>query len=525
MRISLIFALLVVLTGCKIVIETPPEGRVVSESGSFSCGASSKCTVSVDDTLFSETFRAISVDPNYQFTGWRKRQKGLCGGRKEPCTLVTEGFAGNDALMQFLTTDEVFYLEPIFKKFDLPNVLNIPVEEAYDKLRRDLYGLEDLEVGAVVDIDLQGDGLLDLVVIRDHFDGSSQNATAFILDRDKGYIKKPLDTAHWSTIPKVADFNNDGLDDLYLPTTGTETAPGLDNGDPNGLWIQKNTGKFIGGNQFVEFTDYTHSACVFDLNGDGYMDILDGNVYKQPPKVWINEGNTEFNYHTSYYPAELDNIPFAWCVSGDFNRDGYDDVMMGANSGEYRLGPNGEQLGRVVDGNFQPIGNSHVVLLSDGEKLVYDPSNGRLKTGIRNAVGNAPEFGGNWAIGALGMERIRHNDDECIDVAIHVTDYKYQSHFQVWQGDCEGGFELAFKRSIVRGEPIKQFGPAFYMKVFDVNGDGEDDFFTYNLANPELRELSLFLKNDQGSYTKTAMTKELAYTLPASFWLSVTWSE
>ncbi len=103
--------------GCKILVEVPEGGSVVTASGTFGCDEGASCSVDVFDVNFDETFSAVAAD-GYEFAGWKKRNRGLCGGKDAPCALLTSGFVDNDTLLGFLDTDEEFYLEPVFVPFD-----------------------------------------------------------------------------------------------------------------------------------------------------------------------------------------------------------------------------------------------------------------------------------------------------------------------------------------------------------------------------------------------------------------------
>ena len=105
------------LVGCKIQIDVPKGGYVISESGSYECRAGQACTIDVYSIYFDETFVAVP-DQGYHFSGWKKRDKGLCGGRNQPCWLPTTGFLGHDALLAVLESDTIFYLTPVFAKCD-----------------------------------------------------------------------------------------------------------------------------------------------------------------------------------------------------------------------------------------------------------------------------------------------------------------------------------------------------------------------------------------------------------------------
>lgn len=107
----------VTLGGCKIQLSSSTGGSISTESGSFSCQPNSRCQpVDVSDIHFDETFIA-RPNSGYEFVGWKKRDRGLCGGNNQPCRLFTSGFAGNDALLGFLSRpEEIFYLEAEFRE-------------------------------------------------------------------------------------------------------------------------------------------------------------------------------------------------------------------------------------------------------------------------------------------------------------------------------------------------------------------------------------------------------------------------
>jgi hypothetical protein len=115
-RINLFLPVLVILTlvGCKVEIEVPEGGDVVTESGAYRCLSGKKCIVDVTDIYFDETFIARPKS-GYAFAGWEKQRRGLCGGANKPCHLFTSGFEGKDALLDILASDDVFFLTPVFQ--------------------------------------------------------------------------------------------------------------------------------------------------------------------------------------------------------------------------------------------------------------------------------------------------------------------------------------------------------------------------------------------------------------------------
>lgn len=115
LRAAIALTLASLAAGCKIEITVPPEGRVATESGAIACGPAETCVVEVTDVFFDETFIAQPQD-GFEFTGWRKRDRGFCGDRSTPCRLATTGFPGNDDLMSLLRSDQTFFLEPVFEE-------------------------------------------------------------------------------------------------------------------------------------------------------------------------------------------------------------------------------------------------------------------------------------------------------------------------------------------------------------------------------------------------------------------------
>lgn len=103
------------LAACKIEIDVPTSGSVDTNSNAINCPAGTACSVDVSDIYFDETFVAQPAS-GFAFEGWKKRDRGLCGGNTTPCRLTTSGFEGSAALTAILENpDEVFYLEPVFR--------------------------------------------------------------------------------------------------------------------------------------------------------------------------------------------------------------------------------------------------------------------------------------------------------------------------------------------------------------------------------------------------------------------------
>lgn len=105
--------LLLLLCGCRIKVVVPAGGTVTTESGRYTCLAGAQCAIEVNDLFFNETF-FVEPESGFTFGGWLKRPWFFCGGSLSPCSLATAAMEGNSWLENILSSDEVFYLEPIF---------------------------------------------------------------------------------------------------------------------------------------------------------------------------------------------------------------------------------------------------------------------------------------------------------------------------------------------------------------------------------------------------------------------------
>ena len=106
--------LFVILSGCRVNVDVPPGGRVVSTSGAFDCAQDAPCDVDILDTNFDDTFTA-EPDEGFTFVRWKTAALHFCGGADTPCRLTTLIFAGNEAFESFLVDTTIeFFLVPVF---------------------------------------------------------------------------------------------------------------------------------------------------------------------------------------------------------------------------------------------------------------------------------------------------------------------------------------------------------------------------------------------------------------------------
>jgi len=117
MKCSLIIlgcAVLALTSACKLEINTPASGVVETDSGNYNCQSGEKCVINIEDTNFDESFTARG-NAGYFFLSWKDIEGGFCRWSVRPCRLSTKDFGGIDVLLETLSSDRTFYLEPQFQ--------------------------------------------------------------------------------------------------------------------------------------------------------------------------------------------------------------------------------------------------------------------------------------------------------------------------------------------------------------------------------------------------------------------------
>jgi hypothetical protein len=270
----------------------------------------------------------------------------------------------------------------------------------------------------------------------------------------------------------VADFNADGLQDIFVADTGLDAEPFP--GAQSRLLLQTTDGRLDDVTRWnvPKLIAHTNAVCSGDYDADGDQDLFLAIVNNEHV-LWENDGNGKFSDATlTILPAELNGngedpvLSFQQCATADFNNDGRDDLVLGQ-----------QDIGRpehyIRDNDLFVLRDSHVVLYGDPQ--------GRLKI--------------NYSIGLLPVEWDRAGDrpqvtdiqaadfdqDDCIDLLVSSSDDGAQSrtNFAVYFGDCTGGFSAAVDYTI-----SPSLKPAHVLHVTDFNRDGFPDFVPHYLSDP-----------------------------------------
>ena len=162
----------------------------------------------------------------------------------------------------------------------------------------------------------------------------------------------------------VADFNGDGIDDLFAAAQGPDGRPFP--GEQNVLLLSQGAGRL----EDVSFTnlpikdEMAHGAAAGDIDGDGDLDLIvvtnaGGGRAKLETYFLINDGTGKFNLspgsaHLPAGPSRKRNY-FLTARFSDINQDGNVDLMMAgsADMGQNSLLLYGDGTGNFRDSNVK----------------------------------------------------------------------------------------------------------------------------------------------------------------------------
>ncbi|WP_299016960.1 VCBS repeat-containing protein [uncultured Photobacterium sp.] len=264
-------------------------------------------------------------------------------------------------------------------------------------------------VEAVALGDVNGDGFLDIV------QANAYNEPNYIFLND-GTGKftdsgQRLGKNHTTSIA-LGDMNGDG----HLDIVAGNSARFSDDGNVNYIYFNDGRGNFtdIKG---VSGNNNTASIALGDMNGDSYLDIVEGNSGKAHDKIYINDGQGKMTHIATPYGTDKNTKSIAL---GDMNEDGYLDVFVGniggasvkdyvlLNDGKGNLRDSGQKLGGGSthtssyglgdvngDGHLDIVpSNSDRAYLNDGKgKFTYSEQKMSHRTYMETVLGDIDNDG------------------------------------------------------------------------------------------------------------------------------------
>ncbi|MFC2138207.1 FG-GAP-like repeat-containing protein, partial [Bacteroidota bacterium] len=216
---------------------------------------------------------------------------------------IDQGFSGSD----FAAIDS-FTILPVFEDINI-----------------NLMGVDD---GSVAWGDYDNDNDLDILITgKDTLDQIyskiyKNNGNNYFIKQNAIYIKNvTYSSAAWG------DYDNDGYIDILI--TGVSN-----DGEITKVFKNYSSDYFIEQTEISLIGVYNGLAAWGDYNNDGYLDILitGESHYGRITKVYKNNGDNTFTEQVGFSLEGVENSSAAW---GDYNNDGYLDILMAgySNSG------------------------------------------------------------------------------------------------------------------------------------------------------------------------------------------------
>jgi hypothetical protein len=278
-----------------------------------------------------------------------------------------------------------------------------------------------------------------------------------------------------------ADLNNDGREDLVIPTL-------------TGFSVVLSTGDATYGAK----TNYTvpnsdpSGVVLLDLNNDGKMDVIAYNSFASGFYEYLNNGNGTFHLQATVTPANIQHIQAI--AVGDFNHDGYVDVaitdasslhiLFNNHSQGWSIGPTTSVPGisELSVGDFDGDGMADIASSTTQATYLYFGDNTGHFTVVNATMSAHPMM--------FLMDLNGDGKSDLVGAAVASSNQGVDTYYhQLWviYGNAsrainDNGIELGWYVSpFVSGEPA----PSPVVDVADFNGDGVQDFTLVESQNAD----------------------------------------
>lgn len=347
--------------------------------------------------------------------------------------------------------------------------------------------------------DFDGDGDNDLI-------SHNSPATQFVYleNQGDGTFSTPTTFSSGTTATHTlaADFDEDGVIDLVVSDTASGFVRYLrGNGD----------GSFAAPTTVSTASQFQPGrSVVFDYDNDGHLDVAVVNF--QGPNVRIYRGNGDGSFADGNSIATGDpTLLGREIATGDFNNDGYADLVVGYTDKAYAnvffgngssfapasalasLSSATDGISDITVGDFNGDGSDDIALnaTTDGVVRVHlSDGAGGFAAGTSYGTSGRP----------LAIESGDLNGDGIIDLA-YTSETGSSVSIRLGQGD--GTFGAAISR------PVGTSG--VYLTIAELNGDGRNDLVVMNSGTSTLR---LFESDVQFTPQSVTNTQTFTTTVP-----------
>ena len=374
--------------------------------------------------------------------------------------------------------------------------------------------------------DFNGDGFQDFAVFRLNFSTNPKADIQILVGDGTGGFKDGTKLIFGNTVPftnfvaraLVADFNNDGFDDLFCIDTGADAPPF--SGGQNKLLLSNGRGNLTDQTSKLPLIDtFNHGASIADVNGDGRLDIIINSLTSNVgTNLYIQDKSGVFATTNNLLPsavvgsATMQPFSSTWSTLIDINLDGQRDLILGT------WNPN--QLTRLYFGDKSSIFQNEIYseLPPSGltseivQQIQAIDLNGDELPDLAISTTNG-DYGASYAVGYIQLLVNKGGGKFVDETQLRLPQstssspngtawYKYLVITDLDRDGksdivtiSDGGEGLKAYMNDGSGKFIKEFSRGYtqvYGAVSDLNNDGMDDFIT---SNTNASSLSTWLNN------------------------------
>jgi len=273
----------------------------------------------------------------------------------------------------------------------------------------------------------------------------------------------------------VADFNGDGVDDLYSGNSGCDnnTLPQYGSGEASTLLLSSGSGYVDASASLPPLKNFIHSVAVADLRKNGHPDVLVGVLGLQPNPdagaAYLGGTNVAFgNYVGPYLLRSNKTSALAYdgvSLPADIARNtAQETIAPGRFTASRFVDVDGDGYPDLVAGSEQNSSHTGAVFLND-KKGAFLPNPIVLPVGI---------FGANntLTMDILGTDL---NGDGKLDLLLNQTSFKpYYAQGKIQVLINQGGTFVDATATWFPDQPTNK-GWAQYIHLVDLDGDGKQD--------------------------------------------------
>lgn len=318
---------------------------------------------------------------------------------------------------------------------------------------------------AIAYLDANGDGHTDVFMATGEFQLQGEVNCILAINDGAGNFSSSTAEFNNNMAPAtharksiVSDFNNDGLDDIFVFDHGFDSNP-FPGSNPK-LIMQNAVGSFTW-TKLLDQTGFHHGGAAADVDNDGDMDVFVGGF---EPFFYINDGAGNFEMVTNRFDRSIRKVFSAELI--DVDKDGFVDLLVGAH----------EQDG-------------------DETSIYWGNSFGAYTSDLRTVL---PAFTNYGTVLDFDAEDFDQDGDN--DIVINRTgggdsNFYIGRRFQLLINT--GNREFADATSQIDNPGTASDGWFPWVRAQDIDKDGDIDFFPDNEANS-----FMYINDGTGHFTK-----------------------